>query len=84
LTLRKGRRRCAPAKEAVHAEPKHDEVRDRVGEVDWLGDGVSGVEPGQIVAAMPISGAYAEFVCLPQRELVPVPTGQDAAEAVSL
>jgi NADPH2:quinone reductase len=33
---------------------------------------------------MPISGAYAEFVCLPQRELVPVPSGVDAAEAVSL
>jgi NADPH2:quinone reductase len=33
---------------------------------------------------MPISGAYAEFVCLPQPELVPVPSGLDAAEAVSL
>jgi NADPH2:quinone reductase len=33
---------------------------------------------------MPISGAYAEFVCLPQSELVPVPSGLDAAEAVSL
>ncbi len=37
-----------------------------------------------MVAAMPIHGAYAEFVCLPQRELVPVPSGLDAAEAVSL
>jgi NADPH:quinone reductase-like Zn-dependent oxidoreductase len=52
--------------------------------VDRLGDGVSGIEPGQIVAALPIHGAYAELVCLPQRELVPVPTGLDAAEAVSL
>lgn len=57
---------------------------DLVGMVDRLGDGVSGTEPGQIVAAMPISGAYAEFVCLPQRELVPVPPGLDAAEAVCL
>jgi NADPH2:quinone reductase len=57
---------------------------DLVGVVDRLGDGVSGTEPGQIVAALPISGAYAEFVCLPQRELVPVPPGLDAAEAVSL
>src|SRR5215467_6866865 len=57
---------------------------DLVGVVDRLGDGVSGIELGQIVAAMPISGAYAEFVCLPQRELVPVPSGLDAAEAVSL
>lgn len=57
---------------------------DLVGVVDRLGAGVSGIEPGQIVAALPISGAYAEFVCLPQRELVPVPSGLDAAEAVSL
>src|SRR5919109_1642213 len=33
---------------------------------------------------MPISGAYAEFICLPQRELIPVPSGLDAAVAVSL
>jgi NADPH:quinone reductase-like Zn-dependent oxidoreductase len=57
---------------------------DLVGVVDRLGDDVSGLEPGQIVAALPISGAYAEFVCLPQRELVPAPSGLDAAEAVSL
>jgi NADPH:quinone reductase-like Zn-dependent oxidoreductase len=57
---------------------------DLVGVVDRSGDDVSGLEPGQIVAALPISGAYAEFVCLPQRELVPVPPGLDAAEAVSL
>src|SRR5216110_1695235 len=57
---------------------------DLVGVVDRLGDGISGIEPGQIVAAMPIHGAYAEFVCLPQRELVPLPSGLDPAEAVSL
>jgi NADPH2:quinone reductase len=57
---------------------------DLVGVVDRLGHGVSGIEPGQIVAALPIGGAYAEFVCLSQRELVPVPSGLDAAEAVSL
>jgi NADPH2:quinone reductase len=57
---------------------------DLIGVVDRLGAGVSGLEPGQIVAALPISGAYAEFVCLPQREFVPVPSGLDAAEAVSL
>ena len=57
---------------------------DLIGMVDRLSDGISGLEPGQIVAALPISSAYAEFVCLPQRELVPVPSGLDAAEAVSL
>ena len=57
---------------------------DLIGVVDRLGGGRSALEPGQTVAALPISGAYAEFVCLPQRELVPVPPGLDAAEAVSL
>jgi NADPH:quinone reductase len=52
--------------------------------VDRLGAGVSGIEPGQIVAALPIHGAYAEYVCLPQRDVVPVPSGLDAGEAVSL
>jgi len=57
---------------------------DLVGVVERLGKGVSGIEPGQIVAALPIHGAYAELVCLPHRELVPVPSGLDPAEAVSL
>lgn len=57
---------------------------DLVGMVERLGHGVSGVEPRQLVAALPISGAYAEFICLPERELVPVPAGLDAAETVSL
>jgi len=57
---------------------------DLVGIAERLGDGVSEIETGQIVAAMPISGAYTEFICLPQRELIPVPTGLDPAEAVSL
>ena len=57
---------------------------DLVGVVDRLGGGVSGITPGQTVAALPIHGAYAEFVCLPQRELVPVPPGLDHAETVSI
>src|SRR5436189_521328 len=75
------------AREGVHPETPpvpYTPGWDLVGEVDRLGNGVSGIEPGQIVAAMPIHGAYAWFVCLPQRELVPVPSGLDAAEAVSL
>src|SRR6266498_5179369 len=81
---------CLPdlmAREGIHPETPRVPFTpgwDLVGVVDRLGDGVTGTEPGQIVAAMPISGAYAEFVCLPQRELVPVPFGLDAAEAVSL
>src|SRR6188768_1704975 len=75
------------AREGVHPETPPVPFTpgwDLVGVVDRLGEGVSGIEPGQIVAALPISGAYAEFVCLPQRELVPVPSGLDPAVAVSL
>jgi NADPH2:quinone reductase len=75
------------AREGVHPETPpvpYTPGWDLVGVVERLGGGVSGIEPGQIVAAMPIHGAYTDFVCLPQRELVPVPSGLDAAEAVSL
>lgn len=74
------------AREGVHPETPRVPFTpgwDLVGMVDRLGGSVSGIEPGQIVAAMPISGAYAEFICLPQRELVPVPAGLDPSEAVS-
>ena len=75
------------AREGIHPETPPVPFTpgwDLVGAVDRLGDGVSGIEPGQVVAAMPISGAYAEFVCLPQRELVAVPSELDPSEAVSL
>jgi len=75
------------AREGIH--PETPEVPftpgwDLVGVVERLGEGVAGFEPGQIVAAMPIHGAYAEHVCLPQDEWVPVPPGVDPAEAVCL
>src|SRR5678810_44881 len=75
------------AREGVHPETPPLPFTpgwDLVGVVDRLGDGVSVIEPGQIVAALPINGAYAEFVCLQQSELVPVPSGLDEAEAVSV
>jgi NADPH:quinone reductase-like Zn-dependent oxidoreductase len=74
-------------REGVHPETRPAPFTpgwDLIGVVDRLGAGVSGIEPGQMVAALPISGAYAEFVCLPQGELVPAPSGLDAGEAVSL
>ena len=57
---------------------------DVVGVVDKLGDQVSTWQTGQIVAALPIVGGYAEYILLSSNELVPVPTGLDHAEAVSL
>jgi NADPH:quinone reductase-like Zn-dependent oxidoreductase len=74
-------------REGVHPETPtvpFTPASDLVGVVDSLGAGISGFDRGQMVAALPITGAYAEFVCLPQRELFPVPPGLDPAEAVGL
>jgi len=57
---------------------------DVVGVVDRLGEDVSTVKLGQMVAGYPCGGGYAESICLPASELVPVPEGVDPAEAVCL
>jgi NADPH:quinone reductase-like Zn-dependent oxidoreductase len=60
---------------------------DIAGVVDKLGEGVSTVELGQRVVATTISvggGGYAESICLPAGELVPIPEGVDPARAVCL
>ncbi len=75
------------AREGVHPEtprPPFTPGWDLVGVMDKPGTDVPDIDPGQMVAAMPISGAYAQYVCLPRRELVPVPPGLDAAETVAL
>ena len=75
------------AREGVHPETPRVPYTpgwDLVGIVDQIGEGVSGFDLGQTVAAMPISGCYAEYVCLPQRKFIPVPAGLDPAEAVAV
>jgi NADPH2:quinone reductase len=75
------------AREGVHPETPRVPYTpgwDLVGIVDQIGEGVSGFELGQTVAAMPISGCYAQYVCLPQRKLITVPAGLDPAEAVAV
>ncbi len=57
---------------------------DMVGVVDAVGEGVDGSERGRRVADLTVTGAYAEYVCVPRARLVPVPDELDAAEAVSL
>jgi NADPH:quinone reductase-like Zn-dependent oxidoreductase len=57
---------------------------DIVGLADELGEGVSTVQPGQMLAGNASGGGYAEFICLPASELVPVPSGVDPAQAVCL
>src|SRR5881396_370368 len=75
------------AREGVHPETPRVPYTpgwDLVGTVDQFGEGVTGFELRQTVAAMPIHGCYAQYVCVPQRKLVPVPVGLDAAEAVAV
>jgi NADPH:quinone reductase-like Zn-dependent oxidoreductase len=61
---------------------------DIVGVVDKLGEGVSGLKAGQMVAGWTLSlgvgGGYTESICLTATELVPVPSGVDPAEAVCM
>lgn len=57
---------------------------DIVGVVDKFGTGISSINVGQIVAALPVVGGYSEFLCLSASELVQVPAGVDPAEAVCL
>jgi NADPH2:quinone reductase len=75
------------AREGVHPETPHVPYTpgwDLVGTVDQLGEGVSGFELHQTVAAMPIHGCYAQYVCVPQSKLVYAPAGLDAAETVAV
>lgn len=75
------------AREGIHPETPRVPYTpgwDFVGRVDALGEGVEGLAPGQVVAAMPISGSYAEYVCVESGELIAIPEGLDPAETVSL
>jgi NADPH2:quinone reductase len=75
------------AREGVHPETPRVPYTpgwDLVGTVDQLGAAVTDLELRQIVAAMPIHGCYAQYLCVPRRKLVPVPAGLDAAEAVAV
>jgi len=75
------------AREGIHPETPRVPYTpgwDLVGTVDDIAEGVSGLERGQTVAAMPISGCYAQYVCLPQRNLIPVPADVNPAEAVAV
>jgi NADPH:quinone reductase len=55
-----------------------------VGTVDAIGAGVKPELLGKRVAALTVHGGYSEYTYLPPDNLVPVPDGVDAAEALTL
>src|SRR5215472_3603139 len=57
---------------------------DVVGEIDQLGDGVSGFQPGDRVADMTVLGSNAAYRTLRADSLTRVPADVDAAEAATL
>lgn len=57
---------------------------DWFGVVDKLGDGVSGLRPGQYVADMPVIGGYTQYLCVDAARLVEAPDGLDPAQAVCM
>ena len=57
---------------------------DVVGEIDQLGDGVSGFQVGDRVADMTVVGSNAAYRTLRADHLTRVPAGVDAAEAATL
>jgi NADPH:quinone reductase-like Zn-dependent oxidoreductase len=74
-------------REGVHFETPRTPFTpgwELVGVVDKPGVGVSMLQPGQMVAAMTVTGGYAQFINLPQEELVTVPAGLDPAVGVCL
>ncbi|MFC7341845.1 medium chain dehydrogenase/reductase family protein [Saccharopolyspora griseoalba] len=76
VQMRRGR---YPAQPAFPFVPGYD----LVGEVVAVGSATSW-RVGQRVAAMPRTGAWAEYVEIRDRDLVELPAGIDPAEAVSL
>lgn len=74
-------------RQGIHPEARRPPFTpgwDVVGVVDVLGEGVGAVPLGATVAALPIIGSYAEYLCLAETELVRVPPQLDPVEAVCL
>src|SRR3954468_2119951 len=53
---------------------------DLTGTVESVGAGVAGLEPGQRVTALVVSGGYQSLLNLPAERLVPVPDGLDPVD----
>jgi NADPH:quinone reductase len=57
---------------------------DMVGLVDASGPGATRFRPGDRVADLTTIGAYAEYICLPEDRLTPVPEGVSDVDALGM
>jgi NADPH:quinone reductase-like Zn-dependent oxidoreductase len=55
-----------------------------IGVVDEVGEGVTNAAVGDRVAALTVYGGYAEYIFLGAKQLIPLPTTLDPAEAAPL
>jgi NADPH:quinone reductase len=70
--------------QTIHRQPPFVLGYDVVGEIDQLGDGVSGLQLGDRVADMTVLGSNAAYRTLRADDVTRVPVGVDAAEAATL
>jgi NADPH:quinone reductase-like Zn-dependent oxidoreductase len=70
--------------QTMHRRPPFVMGYDVVGEIDQLGDGVSGFQVGDRVADMTVVGSNAAYRTLRTDGLARVPSGLDVAEAATL
>jgi NADPH:quinone reductase-like Zn-dependent oxidoreductase len=68
----------------VKERPPFTPGYDMVGVVDQVGPDASSFRPGSRVADLTTIGAYAEFICLPEERLTPVPEGVSDVDALGM
>ena len=67
-----------------HREAGWRPGQDVAGQVAALGDGVTGLEIGQSVAALADGGGWAEYVLAPEGRIAPIPDGTTIEQAAAL
>jgi len=68
----------------VKDKPPFTPGYDMVGIVEAAGPGESRFRPGDRVADLTTIGAYAEYICLPEDRLTPVPDGVSDVDALGM
>jgi len=68
----------------VKEKPPFTPGYDMVGVVDAPGPNAKRFQPGERVADLTTIGAYAEYICLPEERLTPVPEGVTDVDALGM